>query len=160
LTVKEEGKTIEPAFSTVMDITPTPLDLASVKHPSPTYKGREVVPVRGQSWAPYLTNRATAASMHAEDTVTGWEIFGPQALRKGNWKAVFIQKPYGPERWQLFNLNKDPGEVTDLSTENPSKRDELLLAWDEYVKKVGVAGATPQYGVLSVDANTSTPASR
>ncbi|PGH12435.1 hypothetical protein AJ79_04271 [Helicocarpus griseus UAMH5409] len=160
---------IEHAFATVMDITPTILELAGVTHPYPTFRGREVVPVRGKSWVPYLTNRnrnissgwKSNDSIHAEDTVTGWELFGRQAVRKGRWKAVFIQKPYGPEKWQLHDLENDPGETNDLSEEDPGKLQELLFAWDEYVKEVGVAGAAPQYGVLRVDENdTSTPAPR
>ena len=30
-------------------------------------------------------------------------------------KIVFIPKPKGPEKWQLYNLAKDPGEVHDLA---------------------------------------------
>ncbi|KAK2790502.1 hypothetical protein FQN52_005519 [Onygenales sp. PD_12] len=176
-TPRHSKATIDHSFATVMDITPTILDLAGITHPHPTYRGREVVPVRGKSWLPYLrsrnhttntngnTNGLTTPSIHPEDTVTGWELFGRQAVRKGRWKAVFIQKPYGPEKWQLHDLQQDPGETRDLSEERPEKLTELLEAWDGYVREVGVAGAAPQYGVLRVDGDgngkdTSTPAPR
>ena len=61
---------ISHSFSTVMDILPTLLDLAGVKHPGSIFKGREVVPVRGSSWVPYLTGKCS--SIYNEDHVTGW----------------------------------------------------------------------------------------
>ena len=36
-------------FCTVMDLVPTILEMAGVRHPAPSYQGREVVPMRGTS---------------------------------------------------------------------------------------------------------------
>ncbi|EXJ94419.1 arylsulfatase [Capronia coronata CBS 617.96] len=141
---------IERSFATVMDITPTLLDLAAVQHPGGLYKGRSIVPVRGKSWVPYLSDPRKHEFIHGEDTVTGWELFNRRALRKGNWKAVMIPEPYGPGKWQLYNLDKDPGETDDLGASLPDKLQELLKHWDDYVRDVGVAGVAPQYGVLRV----------
>lgn len=143
---------IDHKFATVMDIAPTLLDLAGVAHPPDgLYKGRSIVPMRGKSWVPYLSDREKNESIHSEDTVTGWELFNRQALRKGKWKAVMIPEPYGPGRWQLYNLETDPGETDDLGPSLPEKLRELLKHWDDYVREVGVAGAAPQYGVLRVN---------
>ncbi len=46
------------AFSTVMDIAPTFLELAGVAHPGTEYQGREVAPIRGRSLLPYLSGAA------------------------------------------------------------------------------------------------------
>ena len=43
------------AFTTVMDIAPTVLELAGAAHPGQTYRGREVAPMRGRSWVSYLS---------------------------------------------------------------------------------------------------------
>lgn len=153
-TRKQRG--IEHAFATVMDICPTILELAGAQHPGTSYKGREVAKVRGKSWVPYLSSSSTASidphtAIHPEDTITGWELFGRLAVRKGKWKATFIPQPYGPEKWQLFDLERDPGETVDLAGERKEKLKELLVAWSEYMKECGVVGNAPEYGTLVVD---------
>ncbi|TKX26324.1 sulfatase-like protein 1 [Elsinoe australis] len=140
---------VEHGFCTVMDVLPTVLELAGVQHPGTSYKGKEVAAVRGKSWVKYLTGGQE--SIHEEETVTGWELFGRLAVRKGKWKATFIPQPYGPETWQLFDLTADPGETKDLSGERRDKLKELLEAWAGYMKECGVVGNAPEYGVLVVD---------
>ena len=141
---------IDHSFATVMDIMPTLLELAGASHPGRTYKSRDVVPMRGKSWVKYLSNQDSEKHIHDEETVTGWELFDRQALRKGKWKAVLIPPPFGPGTWQLYDLSVDPGETEDLSQQHPEKSAELLKHWEEYVTEVGVAGKAPQYGVLQV----------
>lgn len=41
-------------FATVMDIAPTLLDMAGIKHPAPTYQGRTVAHMRGKSMYSWL----------------------------------------------------------------------------------------------------------
>lgn len=133
-------------FATVMDLAPTILSMAEAKHPAPSYNGREVVKMRGASWVPYLTGASDR--IHPKDFINGWETCGRAAVRKGDWKAVFIPKPKGPERWQLYNLAKDPGEVNDLS-QLPEYEDimkELMACWEQYVLETGVVPLAPEMG--------------
>ncbi|KAM5430573.1 putative arylsulfatase (type I) [Microsporum canis] len=148
LTANRAGA-IDPSFCTVMDIAPTVLELAGVAHPAPTYRGRPIMPIRGASWVPYLSG--AQPRVHAEDHVTGWELFGRQAVRKGDWKALMIPEPHGPGDWQLYKLSEDPGETRDLKELYPEKLKELLEAWDQYVMEVGIVGEAMQYGVLDAD---------
>ncbi|KAF2091728.1 alkaline phosphatase-like protein [Saccharata proteae CBS 121410] len=143
---QDAGKqdSITDVFATVMDIAPTILDMAGVTHPAPTYAGREVVPMRGASMVPFASNQQ--ARVHAADFVNGWETCGRAACRKGDWKIVYIPKPKGPERWQLYNLAKDPGEVHDLAETEPERLKELLKLWDEYVLETGVIPLAPELG--------------
>lgn len=127
---------IDHSFATVMDIAPTILELAGVEHPGTSFRGRVVAPIRGKSWVPYLTGRES--SIHPDDVVMGWELFGQQAIRKGRYKAVHIPKPYGPERWQLYNLEQDPGERIDLAEQIPEVLSDLMKEWDQYVSDVGL----------------------
>ncbi|KAH8666933.1 alkaline-phosphatase-like protein [Xylariales sp. PMI_506] len=127
---------ISDAFTTVMDILPTFLDLAGVPQPGPSFRGREIVKVRGKSWAPLLSGKAR--NVHDEDCVTGWELFFHQAVRKGKYKAVFIPKPKGPEKWQLYDLEKDMGEIHDLAEEEPEILQEMIKHWLGYVAEFGV----------------------
>lgn len=131
-----EGGRISTAFATVMDIMPTLLELAGVPQPGPEFRGREVVPIKGKSWASYLTGEID--HVHGPDTSIGWELFFHQAIRKGKWKAVFIPKPKGPEKWQLYDLEKDMGELHDLAEQEPGILDELIKHWLAYVSEFGV----------------------
>ncbi|RFU27469.1 hypothetical protein B7463_g8876, partial [Scytalidium lignicola] len=141
---------IDHSFSTVMDIMPTILDLAGVKHPGTRYKNRTVAVMRGKSWVPYLQKGAEC--IYGENAVMGWELFGRQAVRKGEWKAVYIPRPYGPEKWELFNLRNDPGERIDLAEAEKVKLEDLLAEWDKYVQDVGIIpGRAQRYVILNDD---------
>jgi arylsulfatase len=124
------------AFSTVMDVMPTLLDLAGAAHPGAAYKGHDLVPMRGQSLVPYMDRRADA--VHGGETGTGWELFGRRAIRQGDWKALYLPAPYGPGKWQLYDLSGDPGEIEDMAETQPEKLAELLRLWDAYVAENGV----------------------
>jgi arylsulfatase A-like enzyme len=137
---------ISHTFTTVMDITPTLLELAGVPHPGRHYKGREVADIRGRSWAPYLQEQH--GTVHPADQVTGWELFGQRAIRQGDWKAIFIPRPLGPEAWQLYNLATDPGETTDLAAQEPEKLRTLLAHWDHYVAETGVIVLDRPFSIL------------
>lgn len=139
-----ERGSITNTFATVMDLTPTILDMAGVTHPAPTYRGRSVVPMRGRSMLPFLSGSSPA--VHGEDHITGWETCGRAAVRCGDWKIVFIPKPKGPEKWQLYNLARDPGEVHDLAEQDPERTKRMLKMWDQYVLETGVVPLAPELG--------------
>ncbi|KAK0521438.1 hypothetical protein OC835_006885 [Tilletia horrida] len=125
------------ALTTVMDLLPTILDLARVPHPYPhPFHGRPILPMRGLSLVPLL--RGSTEEAHSADEAIGWELFGQQAIRRGRWKAVFIPKPSGPERWQLFDLERDPGEREDLAEREPEVLARLVEDWTTYESEVGV----------------------
>ncbi|WP_441293415.1 arylsulfatase [Mycobacterium malmoense] len=132
----DRQRQIGTAFSTVMDIAPTVLELAGAAHPGTAYRGREVAPMRGRSLVGFLSGGAEA--VHDADTGTGWELFGRRAIRQGDWKALHLPAPYGPDGWQLYDLASDPGEIHDLAGSHPEKLAELLTLWDRYVEENGV----------------------
>ncbi|KAI1813443.1 alkaline-phosphatase-like protein [Poronia punctata] len=138
------GGSVTHQFATVMDLAPTILDMAGLEHPAPTYQGRQIVPMRGKSMVPYLQQKAE--TIHEKDFINGWETCGRAACRWGDWKIVFIPKPKGPERWQLYNLADDPGEVHDLAQHQPEKLKELIKLWDIYVLETGVIPLSPELG--------------
>ena len=62
-------------------------------------------------------------------------------MRKGDYKAVCVAKPYGSGAWQLYNAADDPGETLDLSKNMPDLLFELEDAWKQYSKEVGIVPA-------------------
>lgn len=132
--VARAGETIH-AVSHVMDIAPTLLHIAGTEYPS-TYHGRSVVPIRGKSMLPLLNKRS--AVVRGPDEAIAWEFNDWRAIRIGDFKATWISRPFGTSEWQLFDLAADPGEKMDLSGQKPGVTKQLVSAWAEYAKDVGV----------------------
>jgi arylsulfatase A-like enzyme len=148
-TDKSAGNRITDAFCTVMDFLPTILDLAGLEHPGAVYRGRQIAPLRGRSWKSFLdaisndgvdNGKFIQRLIHDDDQVTGWELAGSGALRKGRYKITYVPMPKGPQRWELFDIIADPGETVDISAEKSDIFEELLNLWDTYKEEVGVVG--------------------
>jgi len=122
---------ISDAVVHVKDIPATILNAAGVSHPD-TFEGKKVAPLQGKPLTPILNNES-AAVRGPEDWI-GWQLFGNRAIRQGDWKLLWMCKPFGTSQWQLFNLKDDPGETKDLAAKEPDIRDRLVKHWDEYVK--------------------------
>jgi arylsulfatase A-like enzyme len=133
--VRQKAGSINRGVMHVMDVSATVLDIAGVTHPS-SYKGREVAPMQGKSWRPMLAGEAD--SPRGPEDWLGWELWGNRAIRKGDWKLLWLHKPMGIADWELYNLKTDPSESQDLSSKHPEKLKELLALWDEYVKNNNV----------------------
>jgi len=123
---------VSDSFTTVMDFLPTALALAGVEHPGSRYQDRAVATPQGASLLPYLDKRT--ASVHADDYVMGWELFGKRAVRQGGWKIVLQAKPYGSQHWQLYNLADDPSEQEDLAAREPEKLKAMIALWEQYAR--------------------------
>jgi arylsulfatase len=132
--VRGSGR-ISDAVVHVKDIPATILDAAGVPHPG-TFGGRKVAPLQGKPLTPVLSDESGAVR-GPEDWI-GWQLFGNRAIRQGEWKLLWMCKPFGTAQWQLFNLKDDPGETRDLATREPDIRDRLVKHWGEYVKSNGV----------------------
>jgi arylsulfatase len=119
----------------VRDIMPTVLDIAGITQPK-TYGGHAVLPIQGRSMRAYIADRAD--SVRQPGDFIGFELFGWRGVRKNDWKATWISRPFGVSEWELFNIANDPGETKDLSHEKPEKVIELRELWEQYASEVGV----------------------
>ena len=137
---QEKGNGIVTAFTTIMDLAPTFLELAGGTYPS-VYHGQPITPYKGASLLPWLTKKQNF--IHDEDYVMGWELFGRCAVRKGKWKMSKIEPPFGKGAFELFDLEEDPTESQDLSNQYPDKYLEMLGHWKAYVKENGVILSNP-----------------
>jgi arylsulfatase len=136
--VRGAGAINREAVLHVMDIAPTMLDLAGIRHPE-TYEGHSVLPMAGESWASMLVGES--ASPRGPEDWLGFEFLGMRALRQGDWKLLWLHEPAGIGDWQLFNVVEDPAEMNDLSDQYPEKKDELLASWAAYVEQFNVIPA-------------------
>jgi len=137
------GRRIANAFINVTDVAPTLLDLAGLTQPG-SFAGRPILPIQGHSLTPLLIGGQ--AELHPPTEAVGTELFYRRALRKGDWKAVFLpssggaypRKSVGTGTWQLFNIASDPAEAHDLAASQPTKLQELVADWNNYARDKGV----------------------
>jgi len=137
------------AFAHVMDISATILDAAGVDHPGTSYKGRKVESLRGRSMMKVLKGKSEF--VYDNDTAVSWEMLGFRAVRKGDFKLVWLPLPFGNDDWQLYDLSKDPAELNDLSREWPKLRKEMIGIWKQYSEEVGVV--LPPGGAMRLEIN-------
>jgi len=116
------------SFIHVSDILPTFLNITGASYPS-EIDSKSINPPIGKSILPILLGEST--SVHENDGM-GYELFEMKAFIKGDWKILRLPVPFGNNDWELFNLKDDPGELHDLSRQNPEKKTELVEAWREY----------------------------
>jgi arylsulfatase A-like enzyme len=130
------------SVTSVMDVAPTLLELAGVKQLNGQYGGRDMLAMQGKSWVPVL--QGSAAQVRTASEGLGSELFNKRGYRRGNWKALHLHEPFGPGRWQLYDLSNDPGETKDLAATQPEVLEELMSSWERYAKANGVVlGNTP-----------------
>ncbi|MGD9871440.1 MAG: arylsulfatase [Thauera sp.] len=130
-----KGGSVKGGMAHVTDIAPTLFELAGTRHPGTEYQGKPVLPLRGKSMVPYLQGKAE--TVRGNNDTVGWELGGRKALRKGDWKIVFANAPWGTNDWELFNVAEDRTESRNLATSNPQKLGEMLVAWRDYVRETG-----------------------
>jgi arylsulfatase len=128
--MKEAGKWNK-SFVHVTDLMPTMLELAGATYPK-QFKGHEIHPYIGKSLLPVLVG--DSVSIHTGDG-QGWELFEMKAYIKGKWKILRLPQPMGTGEWQLYDLETDPAETTDLSAQFPEIKQNLVNDWNDYAKK-------------------------
>jgi arylsulfatase len=121
-------------FIYVTDVVPTVLDIAGINHPGSEFQGRQIEVPEGISFKPVLEGRSTAV----QDRIVAQELLGKRVVRTGPWKLVHMPEPYGTGDWQLFNIDDDLSESTDVSAQHPDIVSKLRRAWDEYAEENNV----------------------
>lgn len=123
---------IDSSYLTVMDLAPTFLELADATYPN----DGSVSPMLGESMVDFLAG--SEAEVHGENYVTTLYHAGHALLRQGNWKIVTLDPPFDESKFQLFDLEADPGETTDLALRYPEKMSSLLSLWREKRREYGI----------------------
>ncbi|OJJ45206.1 hypothetical protein ASPZODRAFT_143854 [Penicilliopsis zonata CBS 506.65] len=98
--------------------------------PARTTRAERLPPLRGHDGADYIT---------------GFKIAVSGALQKVHYKLVFVPAPRGPQRWELFSVKQDPGEIQDLGKEEPERFASMMEPWEAYKREVGVVGVAGEF---------------
>ena len=122
---------ISSEYLTVMDLAPTFLEIAEAGYP----EDGSVRPMLGASMLPLL---ADLGPVHDENYVTTLFHGGRAFVRKGKWKLVNLDPPFNESGLELFNIEIDPGETTNLAGAEPEILTEMKELWRSERKKLGI----------------------
>ncbi|BES69478.1 arylsulfatase [Marinobacter nanhaiticus D15-8W] len=129
-----QGGEIRSQFTHVIDVAPTILEAAGVTEPR-SVNGTAQTPIQGKSFLASLSDKA--APEHR--TSQYFELFANRGMYKDGWWAGSMAfEPWDPERkgfdpitakWELYNLEEDFSQATDLAEQNPEKLAEMKALW-------------------------------
>jgi len=119
---------IDSQIGHITDLMPTLVEVAGAEYP-PTFKGRKIPPMEGASLLPILTG-----GERPERTPIFWEHEGNRPVHAGQWKMV--SRYPGP--WELYNLEFDRSELTNVAEDYPTRVSNLSDLYEEWAKRCGV----------------------
>ena len=132
---KPEAGAVRQQFVHVIDLLPTILEVAGEKAPE-SRGGVKMKPLQGKSIAPTFLS-ATAPTRSEQY----FELGGQRAFYAEPFRLVTNHprgKPFAEDRWELYDLSKDPNELNDLSAAQPDKVKELADKWQAAAERYGV----------------------
>ena len=136
-------------FVDVIDITPTVLDYLRIESPE-VFNGVCQMPIHGKSLREVFEDPAAPAPRDTQF----FELWGSRGIYHRGWKAVAFHTPgtdFESDHWELYNLEADFTETTDVASQHPEKLKELQdLWWDEAYKN----GALPQLEAIPMRRRT------
>jgi len=134
--LREKGA-IRHQFAHAIDVVPTVLDLAGARAPD-EIAGVAQAPIEGFSLASVLAD----GGVESPHRVQYFEMLGSRALYRDGWKAVtfhpFIDlyhegrdpdASFDDDPWELYHVDSDPAEVTDLAARHPDLVGDMVQQW-------------------------------
>ncbi len=129
------------ALSSLRDVVPTILAAAGAPAPGGEFQGQAVAVIEGRSLLPVVDGSQN--EVHGVDEVIADEVSDMRYVRRGPWKlsrfANYVVAQTLERDWQLYNMDRDRGETTDLAAAHPEIVSMLQDDWRAYVSRVGVA---------------------
>jgi arylsulfatase len=112
----------------VIDIMATCVDITGAKYPR-KHGGKKIIPLEGKSLAAAFDN------WMIEREAIYWEHEGNRAIRVGKWKLVAKEKEGA---WELYNLEADRTELSDLGKWYPDRVKKLAEMWQMWAERANV----------------------
>ena len=112
----------------VIDFMATCLDVAGADYPT-EFNRRQPLPLEGRSLLPVFQGK-----QRDEHEELCWSVPHHHAIRVGQWKAI---RPRAGGSWQLFDLDQDGTETTDLALSEPERVKQLADRFEAWRKRVG-----------------------
>jgi arylsulfatase A-like enzyme len=122
------------------DIVPTILDVCGLKMPT-EYRGVKQFPLSGVSMR-YTFNAKPDAP--TKKKIQYYAMLGTRGIWEKGWKAASLHTPlvgkghFDKDEWELYHVDKDRSESTNLAKKYPAKLKALIKAWFAEAKKNNV----------------------
>jgi len=126
------------------DILPTLLAITSASHPEPNR------PRDGLSLVPLFSGEKVTRA-----TPLGFRYQGAAAVVHNEWKL--IQPDPARDEFELYNLVEDPGESTNLVTQEPQVRGRLVAALRDWSESVDRSARGDDYPSGKIDQDHPSP---
>jgi arylsulfatase A-like enzyme len=165
--IKDKGG-LRHQFHHVIDVVPTILEAAQIKQPQ-TVDGIKQGPIEGVSMVcTFDKKNANAPSRHKTQY---FEMMGQQAIYHEGWFACtkVMRPPWAravPKEsvldypWELYDLNTDYSQSTDLAAKHPEKLKALKKLFWEEAKKYQVLPIDDSYVARAITPRPSLTAGR
>ena len=111
----------------VIDFMATFVEMAETEYPS-TFQGRKPLPTEGKSLLPVF--HGMERRPHEQIC---WSVPRHDAIRRGRWKAI---RTRGRGAWQLYDIEADPTETTDLASDRAEIVKQLADRFAAWRKRV------------------------
>jgi len=132
---KIEAGSRNPAITSTIDIYPTLLELGGGSQPEHL--------IDGASLAGELLGKG-----HLEDRIHYWHyphyhrgsgMKPASAIRSGKFKLIEWHEAFlnGAPAWELYDIDSDPGETLDLSSDHPEILEELRMELHRWRADIG-----------------------
>jgi arylsulfatase len=132
--IKAKGE-VRHQYHHATDVAATVLDVAGLEMPK-EYKGIKQYPLNGVSMRYSFDDQKAATTRKRQY----FAMLGTRGIWQDGWKAAALHAPisgkghFDQDRWELYNVEEDRSESTNLADQNPEKLKELIAAWDEEAK--------------------------
>ncbi len=122
---------IENQMGHIIDIMPTCLEIANIQFPK-EYKNNAIIPMEGMSILPAFDGKPINRGP------IFWEHEGNGAMRDGKWKLVRTNVKTGDGPWELYDMERDRTETTNLAGKYPQRVKEMAEQWQVWADRIGV----------------------
>jgi arylsulfatase len=119
------------------DIVPTILDICGLKMPK-TYRGVDQYPLSGVSMRYTFDAKPDAPTQKKRQY---YAMLGTRGIWEDGWKAAALHAPlvgkghFDQDEWELYHVDADRSESTNLAQQYPDKLKKLVDAWFEEADK-------------------------
>jgi arylsulfatase A-like enzyme len=116
-----------------VDIVPTILEIAGLQMPK-VYRGVAQFPLSGTSMKYTFDAKPDAPTRKKRQY---YAMLGTRGIWENGWFASSLHAPlvgkghFDQDQWQLYHVDVDRSESTDLAKQNPAKLQSLIKTWNE-----------------------------
>ena len=116
----------------LIDTMATCVDYAGANYPS-EHAGKPITPMQGVSLRPILEGKQLKR---------GKPVFfaneGNSAIREGRWKLVAKKNDVQADRWELYDMEADRSEATNLAAGHPERVADMKTRWYRWAQDAQV----------------------